>query len=166
LQSLSLTVTLNGAVNRQALADACREMAASLSRELQLKFLIYREVSLQADTDAGPVNLVSVFTGHRALSALDFNLQRMVSRLRVTAPVQSLTVTVTGLARAPFAQTTLFRNKDPLREVRLRRVLEAVNRRHNMIIRASALETARREKMLCFYDPLRREGTHLEITSG
>ncbi|RJX20099.1 MAG: hypothetical protein C4570_04360 [Ammonifex sp.] len=165
MQSLSLTVPLGGAVNRQALAGACRELAASLARELRLKVLVYRELSLEADTDAGPVNIVNVFTGHRAPSALDLNLQKMVSRLRVTTPVESLTVTVTGLARAPVAQTTLFGGKDPLREVRLRRVLDAVNRRHTLIP-ASSLGTTRREKMLCFYDPLRQEENPLEIAGG
>jgi hypothetical protein len=156
---------LDGAVDRQVLAAACDESAVRLSRELERNALAYREIALEAGTEDGPVDTVKQFGRHQAPANLRLHLDRLLTGLRITAPVESLTVTVGGLEPAPAAQMSLFDGKDPLREERLRRVCAVVNRKHELI-RASSVQVDRREKMFSFHDPFRRAGTAGERTQG
>lgn len=165
VRSLSHQIRLDGAVDRQVLAAACYKSAVCLSRELERNALAYREIALEAGTEDGPVNTVKQFCRHQAPANLRLHLDRLLTCLRITAPVESLTVAVGGLEPALAAQMSLFDGKDPLREGILRRVCAVVNRKHELT-RASSVQVDRREKMLSFYDPFRREAKSNEIASG
>ncbi|MEW6182097.1 MAG: hypothetical protein AB1500_02810 [Bacillota bacterium] len=162
-KSLSQLLPLGGATDRQTLAAACRELADSLAAELKSKGLVYQEVSLAADTEDGAVKTAGRFTRSQVPVNLRLHLNRMASRLRIHAPVESLTVTVAGLARASVEQLNLFDGRDPLREERVHRVLDEINRSH-ALTSASSFETDRRERMLTFYDPYRQEEKAVEVT--
>lgn len=165
MRSLSYKMPLGGAVNRRALAEGCRESAVLLARELGSRQLVYQEVSLEADTEEGMVSAVDRFARTQVPANLHLHLERLAFRLHIPAPVENLTVRVTGLAPALAAQITLFDARDPLRAERLERVCAAVNHKHVLTsIRASGVE--RREKMFSFYDPWRWGGALGERTAG
>ncbi|MEW6447409.1 MAG: hypothetical protein AB1426_04890 [Bacillota bacterium] len=153
-QSLSVRASLGGIVERQALVSACRELAASLVRELEDGGLVYREIFVAAETEEGTVSVAGRFARRQAPANLHLHLERLVSRLCVPAPVEEITVAAAGLARAAAEQLTLFDGTDPLRESRLQRVCEEVSRKY-ALVRAAAVEVDRRERMLSFYDPFR-----------
>ncbi|MEW6574216.1 MAG: hypothetical protein AB1374_11350 [Bacillota bacterium] len=153
-QSLSVRKVLGGIVEQEALVNACRELAASLARELGDRGLVYQEVLLEVETEDGTLSAAGRFARHQSAANLHIHLERMVSRLCVPAPAEGLVVAAAGLARGAAEQLTLFDGRDPLREFRLQRAREEVNRKY-ALIQPAALGVDRRERMLSFYDPFR-----------
>lgn len=160
---LSRRISLGGAATRDALAAACRRLAEALARELEEKWLVYREVALEAFTEDGRAREEMRFARPVPHASLALHAGRLLSRLKLTAPVESLVLTVDGLAPAACEQTTIFQLDRRNKEARLERALAALSGKYP-VTPASVLEADRRERMLAFYDPFRwgRAGRSLE----
>jgi hypothetical protein len=155
-EPLTRAASLAGASTRPEILEACRQIAASLGKELRERGLAYQEVSLKAETERGTVAASRRFARHQLPDSLPLHLLRLAEKLPARAPVEQLTATVAGLSRASWEQPSLFGRRNPLREVRVQRALEEVNRKHR-VFTAGALGAAWRERMLSFYDPFRWE---------
>lgn len=151
---LSRRIFLGGITDALALTAACRELAASLISKLEEKWLVYRDVALEAFTENGVAKEEMHFARPVPPASLILHAERLLARLRLTAPVESLVLTVDGLTPAACEQTTIFQLDRRNKEARLKQALAALSAKHRTIL-ASATEVDRREKMLAFYDPFR-----------
>jgi len=160
---LSRRISLGGAVTHDALAAACRRLVDSLACELEEKWLVYREVALEAFTEGGRAREEMRLARPAPHASLALHAERLLSRLKPAAPVEALVLTVDGLAPAACEQTTIFQLDRRNKEARLEHALAALSGKYR-VAPASALEPDRREKMLAFYDPFRwgRAGRGLE----
>lgn len=156
MQSLSQSVLLEGAASREALLHACRRLAAVLSEKMAARELVWQEISVKIWTESGAVTGVTRLASHRRPDSIYVNLENLISRLEVPAPVESLTVSVSGLAPAQAEQLRLF-DSCPDRQPGLINVMREVNRLYPCaLVWASSIGVERREKMLAFYDPVRQ----------
>lgn len=156
MQSLSQSALLEGTVSREALLHACRRLAAVLSEKMAGRGLVWQEIRVEIRTEKGIVSGATKLAGHRKPDSIYVNLENLIFRLNIPAPVETLTVTVSGLTPAEVEQLRLF-DLRPDRRPGLINVMREVNRLYpRALIPASGIETDRREKMLAFYDPLRQ----------
>lgn len=154
---LAQSLFLGGAADRRSLELACAELAAALSSQLQEKGLGYLEARLEAEAEGEAARAESRFPQVQDPSRLGFHLARLISRLAIPGPVERLSAAVAGLWPLPAKQLALFGTRHRLTKDRLERLMREAGREHRLAL-ASSLEEDRREKMLAFYDPLRRRG--------
>lgn len=154
---LAQSLFLGGAADRRSLELACAELAAALSRRLREQGLGYLEARLEAEAEGEAARAESRFPRVQAPARLGFHLSRLASRLAVSGPVERLSAAVAGLSPLPAEQLALFGARNRLIKARLERLMREAGREHRLAP-ASSLEEDRREKMLAFYDPLRRRG--------
>lgn len=155
---LSQSVPLEGTASRDALFSACRLLASALAEKMAGENIVWQEISVDIQTETGTANGTARLAGCRRPDALYVNLENLISRLKLPAPVETLTVTVRGLAPARAEQLRLFDSR-PDRRPGLTRAVEETDRLYpRSLVRASGMEVERRERMLAFYDPLRQGG--------
>lgn len=152
---LSQTIFLGGAEDRCMLRWACAEMAGELARILREEGLGYRRVRLEAETGDGPARAEAGFSTVQGPGRLGGHLAELASRLVVLGPVERLSVVLSGVWPLPAEQTALFEVGSRARKDRLERLTGSKAGELGLFPASSLLED-RREKMLAFYDPLRR----------
>jgi len=151
---LILTKTWPGLANRQDLTRAAGAMAAALARELGRR--VYRELCLEAVAENEVTATSRSFPAPQGPERLPGHVAALAARLVVPGPVTGLTIRLNGLSLAVPRQLTFFETARARRDQRVRRLLQEVNREKEVLVRPLA-DTDRRERMLSFYDPLRRK---------
>lgn len=156
-ERLQQGVNLDGVTSSQAVLQACRRLSASLAEKIISRGLAWQEITVTLETETEVVTRTRRLARHQSPANLYLHASYLVRQMNIPSPVTGLTLTVTGLTPPPAEQLSLFANRHPGREHRLRQAVEEANRRYPCsFIQAGILEADRRERMLSFYDPLRQ----------
>lgn len=156
MEPFTADIYLGNADSLESLLHACRRLSKCMSSWLEERRLVWQHLTVRLDLEGNSLCVSQKFPRTQTPKNLCFHLERIIRSIRVTSPVEKITVTLDWLSQAPASQLTIFNGQDSEKEGRLREALAAASRvRSGAVVPASALTPTRRELMFAFYDPWR-----------
>lgn len=162
MEELSRRLAVEGITNWEALSLAIREATLPLAQKLDASGRAYRKLHLQLELEEdAALEERREYPRPRVAANLELDVIALARRLKITCPIWALAVSISDLVPAPATQLHLFNPAglpaQPERQHRLARAWDDLCHRYPGRILVSPPAPSRRERMLAFYDPWRRE---------